>query len=389
MRSKGQISRTYSYLRGWDKTLQSRVRRVRYNLVSILQSALAAGIAFWVATDILGHARPFFAPMAAIIILGLSSGARIKRAIELSIGCSMGVALGDIIIMTIGTGHWQLGLTVFLALLVANFLSNAQLLMNQVAIGTILIATIMPPGSEDSVNRVIDALVGCGVGIVVMALIPHSPLAGGRREVAKVLQISSTVLADVAQGLKTNDGDLIGEAIRQVRGSQGNINAMLDAAKSGEEDTKVSPLLWASRRRVKSLIRILVPVDNSIRNTRVLARRAQVLVQDGDTVTEEQIDIIEELSEIVTRLHDLFLRPGEVLEAVEIPELTRNLRYLGARCSLDVAAHKVLSAQVILAQSRSIIVDLLQICGMSRESAVAVLSPTTQQPAYPPELWHN
>ena len=45
-----------------------------------------------------------------------------------------------------------------------------------------------------------------------------------------------------------------------------------------------------------------------------------------------------------------------------------------------------LSASAILAQSRSLIVDMLQICGWSRESAVAVLKPTSTTPAYPPEV---
>ena len=36
---------------------------------------------------------------------------------------------------------------------------------------------------------------------------------------------------------------------------------------------------------------------------------------------------------------------------------------------------------------RSIIGELLQICGMSGESAVAVLAPTSKTPAVPPEVW--
>ena len=49
-------------------------------------------------------------------------------------------------------------------------------------------------------------------------------------------------------------------------------------------------------------------------------------------------------------------------------------------------AMPALSASSILAQSRSLIVDLLQVCGWSRESAVAVLKPTSATPAYPPEV---
>ena len=137
---------------------------------------------------------------------------------------------------------------------------------------------------------------------------------------------------------------------------------------------------------MRSFVRILPAVDNVVRNTRVLARRAEVLTQDGEKVSDDQIEIINELSDAVGLLAEVYLKEAPVDEAVAIPELTRKLRYLGARCTLDVAEGGVLSAQVILAQSRSIIVDLLQVCGMSRESAAAALAPTTKTPAFPPEV---
>jgi hypothetical protein len=45
-----------------------------------------------------------------------------------------------------------------------------------------------------------------------------------------------------------------------------------------------------------------------------------------------------------------------------------------------------LSAVVVLAQIRSIVVDLLQVAGLSRISALATLPPTVDHPAVPPEL---
>ena len=57
---------------------------------------------------------------------------------------------------------------------------------------------------------------------------------------------------------------------------------------------------------------------------------------------------------------------------------------------MEVAGKEaVLSAYAVLAQTRSIIVDLLMVCGMSRESAVAQLVPTSKHPAYPPEVWEG
>lgn len=380
---------TVARLSELDKSLRNRLLRVRSRLLFIVHSAIGAGVAYWIAVEVIKHGQPFFAPMSAVIILGLSGGDRIKRATELTLGCALGVGLGDLLIMQIGTGYWQIFVVVGLALLVASFVSPAPLVSNQMAIGGILIATMFPPGDGGSIDRMIDAFIGGGVGILVIALLSSSPLDAGRHQVANVLGIAASVLEDVAASLKAKDAAKLNNALEALRRSQASVNKLETAASSGKEATTVSPFLWGDRARVRSLYRILAPVDNVIRNARVLARRAVVLTEDNDTVSDEQIHVIEEIADIALRLSDLYEHHKEISEALEIPELVNRLRQLGSEVGEDIAEDRVLSAQVILAQSRSIIVDLLQICGMSRESAVAVLVPTSESPAYPPELWDD
>lgn len=380
---------TVARLSELDKSLRNRLLRVRSRLLFIVHSAIGAGVAYWIAVEVIKHGQPFFAPMSAVIILGLSGGDRIKRATELTLGCALGVGLGDLLIMQIGTGYWQIFVVVGLALLVASFVSPAPLVSNQMAIGGILIATMFPPGDGGSIDRMIDAFIGGGVGILVIALLPSSPLDAGRHQVANVLGIAASVLEDVAASLKAKDAAKLNNALEALRRSQASVNKLETAASSGKEATTVSPFLWGDRARVRSLYRILAPVDNVIRNARVLARRAVVLTEDNDTVSDQQIHVIEEIADIALRLSDLYEHHKEISEALEIPELVNRLRQLGSEVGEDIAEDRVLSAQVILAQSRSIIVDLLQICGMSRESAVAVLVPTSESPAYPPELWDD
>ncbi|ALP51150.1 FUSC family protein [Corynebacterium glutamicum] len=380
---------TVARLSELDKSLRNRLLRVRSRLLFIVHSAIGAGVAYWIAVEVIKHGQPFFAPMSAVIILGLSGGDRIKRATELTLGCALGVGLGDLLIMQIGTGYWQIFVVVGLALLVASFVSPAPLVSNQMAIGGILIATMFPPGDGGSIDRMIDAFIGGGVGILVIALLSSSPLDAGRHQVANVLGIAASVLEDVAASLKAKDAVKLNNALEALRRSQASVNKLETAASSGKEATTVSPFLWGDRARVRSLYRILAPVDNVIRNARVLARRAVVLTEDNDTVSDQQIHVIEEIADIALRLSDLYEHHKEISEALEIPELVNRLRQLGSEVGEDIAEDRVLSAQVILAQSRSIIVDLLQICGMSRESAVAVLVPTSESPAYPPELWDD
>ena len=202
--------------------------------------------------------------------------------------------------------------------------------------------------------------------------------------------MASSVLDDISAGLRERDVKKIDEALTAARGSQDSINAMETAARSGLETSRLSPILWSARRHVRHFERAVHPVDNMVRNARVLARRALVLTEDRDEVSEAQLEILDELADVSLSLSDVFEGKDEAEEALQIPELVNRLRALGAKAGMDVVDDKsVLSAYVILAQSRSIISDLLEVCGMSRESAVSVLSPTSETPAYPPEVWED
>lgn len=367
--------------------VQSGWNRLTAAWMYVLQAGLAAGLSYWLGVHVVGHPHPFFAPMATVIVLSTAGGERFRRSVELVVGVSIGVGLGDLIIASVGTGVWQIAVGVSIAIALGTFIDRGVLVANQAAFASILIATILPPGTSGGTDRMIDAFLGGVVGLIVMGLFPESPLRSGRKEIAKILGITASVLDQVAQALRTRDTEAIAAALASARGTQGGINNMIAAAKAGKESIDVSPLLWHQRRRVRSLIRILNPVDNAIRNTRVLARRALILAEDRDQVSPEQIEIIAELAEVTGRLHSLFEGRGNVMEHTELPDIVKRLRLLGGKAGIDVAEGRVLSAQVILAQSRSLIVDLLQICGLSRRSAAAVLKPTSETPAQPPEIW--
>lgn len=457
-----------------ESSIGARVTRVRKRAWPAFQIGLAAGLAFWIAHTWVGHKQPFFAPISVVLIMGFSGGERINRAFDMSLGCVLGVLIGDLLFAPLGPGGWQIALAVGVSLLFASFFSKSVLVANQAAIGSILIQTIMPPGAEvTGIDRTIDAIIGSAVGLVVVALVPPAPLASARTEIANVLKVLSSVLDDVSTGLSTQHTAEMALALESIRGTQAGIDALAAATKSGQESTKLSPFLWRSRRHAQSLARMVTPTDNAIRTTRVLARRALVLVSDRDTVSDKQLWILDELSVISLELAEIFEVNAKVSQAEGMPAIVNHLRDIAAETGLDVldpAAQRpasvgdaedspenfsaksveessvknsehsastripvpededaaaylsvsdgaptsdadeaaasapagygpssenvlifpnvrpALSAAVILAQSRSLIVDLLQICGWSRESAIAVLAPTSETPAFTPEV---
>ena len=75
----------------WLRTVHSRLsgiaeavhRRLRRVVWPVTQAAVAAGVAWYIAHDLLGHSQPFFAPVAAAVSLGASGIMRGQRALQL------------------------------------------------------------------------------------------------------------------------------------------------------------------------------------------------------------------------------------------------------------------------------------------------------------------
>ena len=273
--------------------------------------------------------------------------------------------------------------------LIASFFSGSVLVNNQAAIGAILIATIMPPGAEvTGIDRTVDAIIGCLVAMVTIALIPQAPMQSARAEVSKVMGIMSSVLDDVSEGLRDRNPEVIDEALELIRGSQTGIDDLATAIKSGDEASRVSPFLWGTRRYINSLARVIPPVDNAVRTTRVLARRARVLADDNDSATPAQIELLDSLSQICLELSEVYDVNSRGTQATVIPQCVNELRAAAQRAGMDVIPENgVLSSYAILAQTRSLIVDLLMVCGMSNESALAALVPTSTTPKVEPETF--
>ena len=120
-------------------SLRERAGRLRAKGWVIGQCAVAAGVAWWLAADVFEHRLPFFAPIAAVVSLGMSYGQRQRRVAEVTVGVALGVLLGDVATHLIGTGGWQISLIVAAGMSVALLLDHL--------------------GLEDASRRVEDAVV--------------------------------------------------------------------------------------------------------------------------------------------------------------------------------------------------------------------------------------
>ncbi|MGH3074877.1 MAG: FUSC family protein, partial [Gaiellales bacterium] len=125
--------------------LRARLWALRQALVPLLQIAVAAGLSWWVAHDLLGHTSSYFAPVASTIVLRVVPGRRIRRAFEMVVGIAVGIAVGAAVIQEIGTGAVQIGLIVGAAVAVATLLGGGPLVASQAAGSAVLIAALPSP----------------------------------------------------------------------------------------------------------------------------------------------------------------------------------------------------------------------------------------------------
>jgi hypothetical protein len=106
--------------------------------------------------------------------------------------------------------------------------------------------------------------------------------------------------------------------------------------------------------------------DYAMRNTRVLVRRAHTALLDGEPAVPDLPDVLAELATAVRRLTAELTREGDVARARRpVLDVVRHAKVM----SDDAAALLGPSEQVLVAQLRSIALDLLQATGMARDEA--------------------
>ncbi|WP_051162776.1 FUSC family protein [Nocardia transvalensis] len=363
--------------------LRNAAQRLRKSALPIVQCAVGAALAWFLAHRVVGHPQPFFAPMAAIISIGVSFGARLRRSVELVAGVAVGIGIGDFFISRVGTGPWQIALVVAFAMAMAVFLNGGAIIPMQAASSAVLVATLMPPSAGGGTARMVDALVGGLVGIVVVAIIPLHPVRRARQQAADILAVVGKALVDCADGLHEQDPERIKAALESARGTQPQIDGLRSALEGGREVSRISPLYWNSRQRLETIRATADPLDNVVRNTRVLLRRALTLVRDDEILDPRLIDEVEELGKATDVVRRYMLADPD--EQPDAAEATRVLRRVAKGATKDLVAGAGLSAHVVFAQLRSIVVDLMQVCGVRRLSAIALLPTTVDNPYVPPE----
>ncbi|WP_406085127.1 FUSC family protein [Micromonospora zamorensis] len=362
----GGLANTVARL--WDRaldTVRERFRRVRAVGGLALQAGLAAALSWFVAHELLHVSQPVFAPISAVSTLAASVGQRLRRTVELILGVTVGVLIGDLLLLVIGTGWWQLSLIVVLAIMVALFLAGSAAVVIQAGATAVLIATLSPSIRDLEVPRFVDALVGGGVALLVTAvLLPLNPLRVLNRAARPALDLLAAQLDATADALAERDAAGARTARSELRQNKGPLKAFVEATQGAREASTLSPVHWHHRRGPVGRYALAAePIDRAMRNSGTLIRRSVTLIEDREPVPEPLPRAVADLAEAVRLLKRQFAAGDE-------PDRARKQALL----AVETAGHAYregvgFSGAVVVAQVRTTVSDLLVAIGLSQEDA--------------------
>lgn len=348
----------------------TRLRRVRLTALPIVQSALGAALAWWLATiPPIDHTQPFFAPISALIVLGGGLGQRLPRVLELVGGVAVGVLVGDLLVAWIGGGVVQLALVVALAMVAAVLVGSGALIITQAGASAVLVVALAPadPGGLD-LDRFVDALIGCGVGLVIsILLLPLNPVSAARRQIDPLLTTVAEVMESAAQALAGHDRTAATEALARARDTQTDVDAMHSALEGANEVARIAPVRWQKRGHLAAYLDVATPLDHMTRNTRVLVRHVISLLQRDEPVPRVLPQSLRALAGAV-RLLRIDLERGDE------PREARVSAVESARMATEALDHTGgFAGQIVIAQIRSLAVDVLLATGLTRDDVLALL----------------
>lgn len=265
---------------GWRHRADPRrgLRRVAGSSIAILQIVVAATGAYAFSAYALGHTTPLLAATVCVASLGLVRDARPRRVLETVVGMLVGILVAELLLLTAGSGWWQLALALGATLAVARFLSPQASFALAAGIQAVIVIVIP---SASPFQRLIDGVIGGVAALLVTALIPRTLQRDELRAAATVFRTTRAAADTIARALERGSLARAERGLEKARGLQEHVDAWAGALESSIAIARISPIMRRHRTELLRHDRVRRSVDLATRNLRVIARRAVYLCEDG------------------------------------------------------------------------------------------------------------
>ncbi|MFC0003563.1 FUSC family protein [Micromonospora siamensis] len=264
-------------MRGWWR---SGWKRLRDNWRPIVEATVAATIAWVIAARVIGHPDPFFAPSAALVVVGEARGRRIRQTIEIVLGVAAGVLVAELLVHALGPGYTTIFLVLLATIGLMVLLGASGTLTVQAAVSALYLVTVAAPKGTFMPLRFLDALIGGAVALVVGRLVAtRDPLTPLVAEARRTFSDLADVLGDIDAALSGCDEPAARVALDRARQVDGCVERLDQAVEACTETLRLGLRPGRRLERLNQAQATVRQLDFAARNIRVLARAGSTLAR--------------------------------------------------------------------------------------------------------------
>ncbi|MEV4490645.1 FUSC family protein [Micromonospora coxensis] len=264
-------------VRRWAGTAAGRLRQ---GWAPALEAAVAATIAWVVAARLIGHPDPFFAPSAALIVLGEARGKRVRQSVEMVLGVAAGVLAADLAVQALPTGTGTIFLVLLLTIAVMAGIGASSTLTVQAAISALYLVVVAAPQGTTVPFRFVDALIGGAVALAASQLmVGRDPLAPLIAEARRTYGDLADLLTRLDDALCRCDEQAARAALERAREVDGCVERFRTAVQACTESLRLRVRKRRHLGQVEEVEATCRQLDYAVRNIRVLARNGVTLTR--------------------------------------------------------------------------------------------------------------
>jgi uncharacterized membrane protein YgaE (UPF0421/DUF939 family) len=276
--------------------IQASFGRLREAWWPVVQAAVAAGLAWYLTHDALGHPQPFFAPIAAAISLSATVGRRWRNAVQMMFGVTLGIVVSEVGVMVFGTGVLPLTGVVLVTMAAAVLFSPMPMFVNQAAASAILVVTLRAGGVAG--ERLIDALIGGGCALFIsLLLFPPHPLPVLARAIRAALAGVATALRGAADGLESGSAHDADTTLALTQSVHDRLGGLSTARAIARDVVRLAPLRRHYRPDIERADRRAAHVGLLANTSLTLVRLTAAVVESGEEPPDSLVRGLGELAD--------------------------------------------------------------------------------------------
>ncbi len=147
----------------------------RAQLLLAVKAGVAAGIAWAVALVFNPHSRPYFAPLAVILIVQPTVYDSLSRAFQRVVGVVLGVGAALAVSHFLAPSGWSITIIVFVGLLLAWTVRLGPRGVVQVPVSALLVFAVGSATPGYGGRRVEETLIGSAIAVMAVVASPSAP----------------------------------------------------------------------------------------------------------------------------------------------------------------------------------------------------------------------